>query len=1063
MSPDWETKRYTLEDLEENDSKFNGNSHKTDWIRVLLSKCNWEVIESIETKEGHKLLKKHQIEDIQNILKNSDSKETNIALDNIQSIVFNLISYLYSDLGIEEKEDSQESNLVQNISSIGEMLQILDIMAVVPPKIQSYVKILLKAQVKIDGKNPPSQALISRYVELFGITLIWIFENCIQDTIKSGNKILEKNPLDPKYNGIQFYTPDDLEFLDAQKKEYTDPVFMRNEGIKKIDIESGYAVQHNSIDTLVKKILKPLTTPINKIYFLVGAEGSGKTSFIRNLVSLYEGDTYYCSFDLSYSINPPDWSKIYETVVARFSKYSYSRIAPLFIFDELQHLDDFEGLWENFIVPILKNANFQGRIIFANRNSSSFHSKILEKYRGKMKSQISSIFINNIYCIQRDTHYLVEFLTLYLRKKENYSYKSIALQDHSLHQLLFQISDNLNIPMLRNLLYSIDWDEYPEFYEDKIQNWVHDFTLDELGFNFHGERLTEKEKYRITVIYLASLGNLNRKPFSLSDFYQILDIRDEQNEIFEILIELEQQGWLKKILSKEEITTFYYQFHNQTDAKRIFTVLSTEFDLIKQYLKFPFALHNSQDIFKFDCVSQQEKLPNAFKWEEFGIFRTSPLLKVEPLQDEQHLEKYFVTPNIQDKIFDIGRLFGDRILLLGDYKIGKTSLKNRIIHLLNKDLDILPLTINVTQIKEIRGGDISESVSQKIYQQWYKRLYKSYYNKDYREDVIPIKFGDSEEYLDRILSLYKTIFTDNPNKLSVIVFEANQLETEEDVLPFKIFAEIFQVVWENDFTEFLRSRIFILCIGNRSWISYFNIDQTKRFGVFPNWLLFEDWDLTKLQNMLEKRIQYALNPKFNHLIPKLVPQNLVNKLYDTNGRQISGWLMSYKEFLVEFSKEFDYYGRDITRFHRFLDLKYFSREEYTKLVEKHKIVTLCNDLTNFRTRNTSAVFNDLIEAIGYVYKEKSVHLDDFSAYLSSPKFTISEELVLKRLTEQDDTPKPLPFYIKNNRIRLKKTLYKFLDEIQSRTNLRDPQEILFKYLGREKVSKKKKHTNIDYI
>ena len=102
MSPDWETKRYTLEDIEENDSEFNEKSRKINWIRFLLSKCNWEVIESLVTNEGHQLLTRHQIEEIQDVIEEIKPNQINVALDKIQNIVFNLISYLYSNLGIEE-------------------------------------------------------------------------------------------------------------------------------------------------------------------------------------------------------------------------------------------------------------------------------------------------------------------------------------------------------------------------------------------------------------------------------------------------------------------------------------------------------------------------------------------------------------------------------------------------------------------------------------------------------------------------------------------------------------------------------------------------------------------------------------------------------------------------------------------------------------------------------------------------------------------------------------------------------------------------------------------------
>ncbi len=65
MPQDWETKRYTLEDVEVDNTDFNENSHTTDWIQILLSKCNWEIIETIKTKEGQQILAQNQIEDMQ--------------------------------------------------------------------------------------------------------------------------------------------------------------------------------------------------------------------------------------------------------------------------------------------------------------------------------------------------------------------------------------------------------------------------------------------------------------------------------------------------------------------------------------------------------------------------------------------------------------------------------------------------------------------------------------------------------------------------------------------------------------------------------------------------------------------------------------------------------------------------------------------------------------------------------------------------------------------------------------------------------------------------------------
>jgi Cdc6-like AAA superfamily ATPase len=545
MPQDWDTKRYTLEDIEEIDPNFNGNLNSTNWILLLINKCKWNVIESIVTKEGQSILTKSTLESIQERLDSNIPTKMDNALNKMQSIVFTLISFLYSDLGIEDKDDSQESNLIKNIEDPVEMLQILDILAVVPPKIQEYVKILLKVEILEADNLIPISLLVKRYVELFGLTVFWILENGIKSTQKIGTEILTDYPLQSDLNRIHFLEASSPEILDKEHQLYTEPVFLRNEGIKQIDIDEGLVVRHANVDILKKKILKPLTSPINKIFFLVGAEGSGKTSFIRNLMSDYQGDAFYFGFTLAHSITPPDWTQITETISNKFSKYAYSRIPPLFILDQLHYLGDFDNLWDKFLIPMLKDSNFQGKILLANRNTSKFHSKVLEKYRGKMKSYVSSILLNNIFCLQRDTQYLIEFLTVFLKQKKNYPYKTLIRQDRDLHQLLFTLSQNLNISLLRNFLVSINWDEYPEFYEDKLQNWVQNYTVQELKLGQIEESISALEKFRITVLYLTSLGHMIGKSLSLTDIYKILNIRDENNYIFHALIVLEEQGWIK--------------------------------------------------------------------------------------------------------------------------------------------------------------------------------------------------------------------------------------------------------------------------------------------------------------------------------------------------------------------------------------------------------------------------------------------------------------------------------------------------------------------------------------
>ena len=177
MKQDWETKRYTLDNLDEKNGILNEKSHNTDWLGTLLKTTNWNNIESVIVDGNLPLLTKEQILSIRTNLNSAILEEIKQGYEEIRNVLYNLILYLYTDLHLEENEAAKELDLAEQVEDVEDLLQVLDILAVIPPEIQVYVKICLNVKTNGPEYHKTLPLITERYSDLFGITLIWILEN----------------------------------------------------------------------------------------------------------------------------------------------------------------------------------------------------------------------------------------------------------------------------------------------------------------------------------------------------------------------------------------------------------------------------------------------------------------------------------------------------------------------------------------------------------------------------------------------------------------------------------------------------------------------------------------------------------------------------------------------------------------------------------------------------------------------------------------------------------------------------------------------------------------------
>nr|MDO8109752.1 hypothetical protein [Candidatus Sigynarchaeota archaeon] len=462
----------------------------------------------------------------------------------------------------------------------------------------------------------------------------------------------------------------------------------------------------------------------------------------------------------------------------------------------------------------------------------------------------------------------------------------------------------------------------------------------------------------------------------------------------------------------------------------------------------------------------------VYTWERFGVFAKQPLLDFsEPLINDEDLEKYFVILNnhkLKTEILDrldsqegAASLFGQRFLILGDYKVGKTSLKNYIVYRLKKSFNILHVDINVAKIE---GMTNSEEIHKVLFSSWYRGLCKVI-------DKEKLTFSTSEDYLEKIIEIYEDVFTNKkyPYERSVVVLDqANKLEKSSDVEPFKKFCDSFQGSWEQEFTS-IKDKLLILCCGHRDWVEIFDLSDESSFGVFPKWIMYGyNWDRFTLKEALERRIKNALKPEFESLVSSIVTEVLVKKLSKDESTSITKWIDRFNKYLTEFGDNFSAYGEKIENFDKYLEDSYDLQEKIEKQVRSYQVKTIMEELNKFRNNYGSNVFSALVgllEHVMYSCGGNAISKGNLKGILDKNFSALTQDFIIEKITEGNRKETPTDFILfkttpDNTEIMIKENFYDFLKFIKNNFNQK-PSDFLDRYLDNAYPRLKKQQINIE--
>ncbi len=434
----------------------------------------------------------------------------------------------------------------------------------------------------------------------------------------------------------------------------------------------------------------------------------------------------------------------------------------------------------------------------------------------------------------------------------------------------------------------------------------------------------------------------------------------------------------------------------------------------------------------------------------------------EPLESSEDLENYFVELDnieLRSEIFEKKRsenglksLFGRKFLILGDYKVGKSSLKNYISYILNKSLKTIHIDVNVADIKGLKNTEEIKSI---IFKNWYRKLANNL-------NIEKKKYQNSDEYLEAILKIYDDIFENQKYDYDysiVVLDQANKLEKMEEVNPFKQFCEVFQGIWEQDFSYSHRKKILIICCGERKWIDYFQLTNSSSFGVFSHWILYgENWEVSTLREALSKRIKHALKPDFEFMTSIIISDKLANKLYEKEGLSIRNWIKSFDKYLNEFGEQFADYNNDFMNFDKFLDKTYDLQVKISREIKNYKLIGFFEDLLKIRRKKGYNTFKELINFLDYIIetrKGNSVSKTNLRGILKASFPILTYEFIVDELCLGMNGEKPeglrYPLFKltpDNIEILIVDNFYEFLKSIKRNYN-KKPSEFILKYIDNQ--------------
>lgn len=251
--------------------------------------------------------------------------------------------------------------------------------------------------------------------------------------------------------------------------------------------------------------------------------------------------------------------------------------------------------------------------------------------------------------------------------------------------------------------------------------------------------------------------------------------------------------------------------------------------------------------------------------------------------------------NVEDNSF---RFFYKRVAILGDFKIGKTELGTYIIKKIEECYtfqNLISITINTEEART----KTTINIKSWIYREWLTKL-RQVEHPGFKKVVLQILKDFKEErgyrceninrkdFLDiiyLITKIYKEYLKINKKVKYIVEFDqANVIyKNEEDFTPFYQFWRNFQGFWEDE-NYFGNLRLFVFVIGHINWKDYAFIKDPRGEGIFDVLVQYKHWTNPDVYKMLEKRLKYALKPKYIEELSYFLPKGTVNFLRNKLGK-----------------------------------------------------------------------------------------------------------------------------------------------------------------------------------
>ncbi|MHA1730434.1 MAG: hypothetical protein ACTSU5_00735, partial [Promethearchaeota archaeon] len=446
---------------------------------------------------------------------------------------------------------------------------------------------------------------------------------------------------------------------------------------------------------------------------------------------------------------------------------------------------------------------------------------------------------------------------------------------------------------------------------------------------------------------------------------------------------------------------------------------------------------------------------------------------------KENREQLFVEvdqPELQKKIFmplrnlhqNETHFFPRRFAILGNYKTGKTELGKYIIERLTSYFpNTIPLTVNAQAIQNKNIDEVLDAV----YDAWYKSLLQV--NLPGVRDVAIRVLDDfrmlhginPQDYLDKIYAIceiYRGYLETHPDGKIIVQFDqANVIENEDQFIPFFEFWRNFQGFWEKD-EYFSELPIFLFVIGHKNWRDFAQLKNSVGRGVFDEWVMYEYWNNSDIEELFKKRLQYSLREGYRD---EVFSYFICNGLVDFFGKRLGvtstqAYLDEFFKHLREFLENFPLNHESYENFLEFC--KESSREQsydttYFQDIERVFSGNPALDYTPvFRfigAHQNANWFEALFKLLKHLLEENFLPYKNLSKFKPLSKDFLSENFTFSTFTGAKPVYNPPLFTEVQDKIALNDTFRTCLEAIKGTKEKHTPVEILKRYIKSPRIAR----------